>query len=342
MTMAWPCAVDVDRWRDAAQRALLLELVDHHGRGVGQLVAQMAEELLAHEFRGEEALRAVGDVVGAEDRRGLRAGASPPSSASAFTCVPFSAVTGTSAAKSRSAAHSASMAASFALSFTRSTLFSASTHRRAGGRGAGPRRRRSSQRPASTTSTIASTSASVDVTVRFIGSVERVRVRVWNPGVSTNTNCASASVRMPWMRWRVVCALLDVMRDVRADELVEERRLADVGPADDRHVCRARNGAAGHATPAFASRELGEDRLGRLLLGRAAARALPSATRPVPSPGTRRVKTCCVRLAVDVDARVARHRQPPALQPFLQARLRVLAERRRVRAPSTPRQDGAR
>jgi hypothetical protein len=34
---------------------------------------------------------------------------------------------------------------------------------------------------------------------------------VWNPGVSTNTICASSVVTMPVMRWRVVCAFFDVM-----------------------------------------------------------------------------------------------------------------------------------
>jgi hypothetical protein len=35
--------------------------------------------------------------------------------------------------------------------------------------------------------------------------------RVWKPGVSTKTNCESPTVRMPVMRWRVVCALAEVM-----------------------------------------------------------------------------------------------------------------------------------
>jgi hypothetical protein len=39
----------------------------------------------------------------------------------------------------------------------------------------------------------------------------RVPWRVWKPGVSTNTNCVGPMVRMPVMRWRVVCALREVM-----------------------------------------------------------------------------------------------------------------------------------
>jgi hypothetical protein len=35
--------------------------------------------------------------------------------------------------------------------------------------------------------------------------------RFWNPGVSTNSSCASFSVNMPVRRWRVVCGLREVM-----------------------------------------------------------------------------------------------------------------------------------
>ena len=48
---------------DPAQRALLLVLVDHHGRGVGQLVAGQPEQLLADDLGGEESVAAVGQGV---------------------------------------------------------------------------------------------------------------------------------------------------------------------------------------------------------------------------------------------------------------------------------------
>jgi hypothetical protein len=54
---------------DAAQFAFLLELLDFDGDAVGQLFAEVAEQLLAQDLGGEEALVAVGDVVGIEDGR---------------------------------------------------------------------------------------------------------------------------------------------------------------------------------------------------------------------------------------------------------------------------------
>ena len=65
--------------------------------------------------------------------------------------------------------------------------------------------------PASTTSSITSTSETVPVTARLSERFNAATCRVWKPGVSTNTNCATPRVRMPVMRWRVVCALLEVM-----------------------------------------------------------------------------------------------------------------------------------
>jgi hypothetical protein len=49
------------------------------------------------------------------------------------------------------------------------------------------------------------------VTARLSERFSAVAWRVWKPGVSTKTNCASSVVWMPVMRWRVVCALRDVM-----------------------------------------------------------------------------------------------------------------------------------
>src|SRR5437899_193431 len=54
-------ALDDDGCGDASQVALFLELVDHHRRAVGQLVAGEAKQLLADQLAGEEALAAVGE-----------------------------------------------------------------------------------------------------------------------------------------------------------------------------------------------------------------------------------------------------------------------------------------
>jgi hypothetical protein len=88
-----------------------------------------------------------------------------------------------------------------------------------------------------------STSASTCDTVRFIERLSALRWRVWKPGVSTNTNCAPASVRMPVTRWRVVCALLETMLIFCPTQAVEQRRLADVGAADDGDEAAARRAA---------------------------------------------------------------------------------------------------
>ena len=49
------------------------------------------------------------------------------------------------------------------------------------------------------------------ITVLFSDRLSALAWRVWNPGVSTKTNCVAPTVRMPVMRWRVVCALREVM-----------------------------------------------------------------------------------------------------------------------------------
>jgi hypothetical protein len=67
------------------------------------------------------------------------------------------------------------------------------------------------KRPASMTNSTASTELSVDVTARFSERLSAELWRVWKPGVSTKMYCASSIVLMPVMRWRVVCALRDVM-----------------------------------------------------------------------------------------------------------------------------------
>ena len=62
----------------------------------------------------------------------------------------------------------------------------------------------------STTSSTASTSATLSRTTLSIYSPRRVRAR-WKPGVSIRTNCVSPRATMPVMRLRVVCGLLETM-----------------------------------------------------------------------------------------------------------------------------------
>jgi hypothetical protein len=77
-------------------------------------------------------------------------------------------------------------------------------------------------------------------------AVQRGAWRVWKPGVSTNTNCASSTVRMPVMRWRVVCALCDVMLTFWPTSAFSSVDLPTFGPADDGQQpqrCAAASGA---------------------------------------------------------------------------------------------------
>ena len=56
-------ALDHDAGGDAPQVALFLELVDHHRRGVGQLVAGQAEQFFANDLAGQKAVAAVGQRI---------------------------------------------------------------------------------------------------------------------------------------------------------------------------------------------------------------------------------------------------------------------------------------
>ena len=67
------------------------------------------------------------------------------------------------------------------------------------------------KRPASTTNTTTSTSVTAPSTVLLSERFSALPWRVWKPGVSTNTNWVAPTVRRPVMRWRVVCALREVM-----------------------------------------------------------------------------------------------------------------------------------
>jgi hypothetical protein len=59
--------LDQDQRMDVQHMALLLELFDLHGDLVRQLGTQLAHDLLAHQFGGQEAAAAVGDLVFREE-----------------------------------------------------------------------------------------------------------------------------------------------------------------------------------------------------------------------------------------------------------------------------------
>jgi hypothetical protein len=101
------------------------------------------------------------------------------SSSRAFSCVPFSALTGTNAAKSRRVAASESVAASFDLSPILSTLLSARITGVPAGRSSSTGVSRSSQWWASITSTITSTSFATCPTVRFMPRFNAFWCCVW-------------------------------------------------------------------------------------------------------------------------------------------------------------------
>ena len=195
--------------------ALLLELVDHDGRGVGQLVAGQAEQLLADDLAGQEAFAAVGQRVflvepGLLGQVGLddaAAGARrrPPSwPTSARTrrrrggpaCPSARARVRRGAARRRACWRPAARACRSA---PRTGSATAPWHRPV--RSGRPRRRTAPRRRRR------ATPCTVRLSVRFSAAPWRV----WNPGVSTKTNCAAPTVRMPVMRCRVVCALAEVM-----------------------------------------------------------------------------------------------------------------------------------
>ena len=125
--------------------------------------------------------------------------------------------------------------------------------------------------PASTTKSTRSTSASAPVTVRLSARFSALPWRVWKPGVSTNTNCASATVRTPVMRWRVVCAFLLVMETFCPTSALSNVDLPTLG----RPTMAMRPQRCGRSVSCMAVSRLGLPDLrqqggGRLLLGGAA------------------------------------------------------------------------
>ena len=133
-------AVDENRGADRADVALVPELVDRDRRLVRHLLAEQPEDLLADELRREEALVAVGDLVGTVE--GGDSGSSARTSETRRSSAsPFAALTGTIAANGRSSASAAICGSSSSLTASASTLFSAATAPTASGADRSPRDR---------------------------------------------------------------------------------------------------------------------------------------------------------------------------------------------------------
>ena len=79
---------------------------------------------------------------------------------------------------------------------------------------------------------------------------------LWMPGVSTNTTWASGRLSTPRTWVRVVCGLSDTIDDLRAEDAVEQRRLADVRPPDERDEARTSGHDSLVAVDRLASRDL--------------------------------------------------------------------------------------
>ena len=111
----------------------------------------------------------------------------------------------------------------------------------------------SSPRPtlavASTIITTTSTSPVAWWAVSLKRSPSSVR-GLWMPGVSTNTTWASGRSRMPRTSVRVVWGLSETIETFEPEDAVQQRRLPDVGPADDRAEPRPEHRRVGHQSTA--------------------------------------------------------------------------------------------
>ena len=130
---------------------------------------------------------------------------------SSGSCIPSCALTGIIAAKANSLAIFSRNGSSRDLSANWSILLMTRITGLSTGNSFSTSLSRSSKWSASITNITTSTSRILWVTVRFIRLFNRFVCRVWKPGVSTKINWDCSSVRMPLMRWRVVCAFFEVM-----------------------------------------------------------------------------------------------------------------------------------
>ena len=325
-------ALDDDGRGDAAEMALLLVAVDDDRRGVGQLVAGEPEQLLADDLGGEEAIAAVGErVFGVQPR--LLGQVRLDDRRAAGRRRPVASRSSARIRRTRGAAASAAATA---------------RGRRGVGRGracwrrAAPawrvderehRRVAAPNLPASTTSKTTSTSASDPVTARLSERLSAAAWRVWKPGVSTKTNWladrADAGDPVP-RRLRLARGDADLLRDQRVDQ----GRLADVRPADDRDQAAALRGAPERLPGHQDLSGLPGSSLARSASSMRRAASCSAARRDLPSPvslkaerrdGALDLERLRVRLAARREDAIARHREPARLQPFLQLGLGVLA-----------------
>src|SRR5262249_12098174 len=175
-------------------------------------------------------------------------------------------------------------------------------------------------------STIASTPATLSRTARFMRALSADLCSVWKPGVSTKMNCAVAVVRIPRMRCRVVCGRLEVML-IRAPT----RPLISVDlPTLGRPTTATSPQRKSSAAADSAARRLLIGARRRGLRGGAAARAGAARSDAERRDAADDLEGLQVRLAAYADDRVLGDRKPPSLQPFLQQRLRILADAARV------------
>ena len=166
----------------------------------------------------------------------------------------------------------------------------------------------------------------------------RLRVRfsaaacwVWKPGVSTNTNCASPTRAHAGDAVPRGLRLARGDADLLPDQRVQQGRLADVRPADDRDqaAARARPASVGDAGASLmrgigrvrsaAGRPARRSRFSASSMRRAAS--CSAARRDLPSPGSRQAERrhraldlegLGMRLAAGGDDAVGRHRQRAA------------------------------
>ena len=200
--------------------------------------------------------------------------------------------------------------------FSRSILFTAATIVCPAGMCSSAAWSSGPKRSASTTNSATSASRAASVARRLSVRWKRAAHAVCWPGASTKTYWQSARVRMPVIRWRVVCGLGRDDRELLADQAVEQARLAGVRAAGD---------ADGAAAVRRSLRPcLLEHGLRRLLLGALARGA--AARRAQAELGDRAfdLEGLLVRRAVRGDHAVLGQRLAARLQELLQPRLRVL------------------
>ena len=231
-------AVDPDDgMRPRAGRPPSLDGLDFHGDAVGQLLVQLQRQLLADDLGDAEALAAVGDLLGRKQRRRLRQ--VPQRCACIRRCMSsLSAPTPAPSRRTRAALASArderqqpvarvhlvdlvddcdrrpaavARRASSAMWSSSAKAQRLDHQQRPGRHPRGARRRCGSWR----------------------GSA-RASAPWCSPGVSTKAICASGRLTRPSTRWRVVCGRGVTMDSFWPDQRIQQRRLADIRPADQR------------------------------------------------------------------------------------------------------------